>query len=92
MKSLWIKIILISLVSLSLQNNKNKGSRFDRFYKDCSSSKCAGRSNDDTCVYRCMSEKCFTEIYGNYLLEYGEVNFELKNSFEQCFNKETRNA
>jgi hypothetical protein len=82
-----MKLVIISalLVSVFL-NQKGQPSRFERIYRECSSNECKERVNDDNCIYNCMSKNCYETIYENYLLEYGEINQELKSKFEKCFN------
>lgn len=85
-------IIFTMLIILVHSNNKNKAtSKFDRSYIECKNSRCQNRPNDESCILICVSENCYKEIYGNYLLEYGEINYELKNQFEQCFNLSNKN-
>lgn len=79
----------IYLIGFICCNNKNKMNKFERLMKECSQTiQCSNRSNDDDCIYKCVSKECYEEIIekNNILIEYGEVNLELKKTFEKCFN------
>jgi hypothetical protein len=78
-------IFLILLIPFILSNSKHQPSKFDRSYRDCSNNDCKNRPYDDNCIFNCMDSKCYEKIYSNYLLEFGEINQELKNSFDKCF-------
>jgi hypothetical protein len=86
--------LFIYLIGFIYSNNKNKMSRFERLIKECSQTiQCSNRSNDDDCIYKCLNKECYEEIIekNNILIEYGEVNLELKKKFEKCFNEKKRN-
>ncbi|OMJ80957.1 hypothetical protein SteCoe_18664 [Stentor coeruleus] len=42
------------------------------------------------CVYRCMSEDCYTKLFSDNPLEPGEISFDLENSFYTCFWQEKK--
>mmetsp|Transcript_29553 Transcript_29553/g.74328 ORF Transcript_29553/g.74328 Transcript_29553/m.74328 type:complete len:157 (+) Transcript_29553:35-505(+) len=42
------------------------------------------------CVYKCMSEECYQEVYGADELEDGEVDSERYLSFGQCMRKDMK--
>ena len=84
--NLIIFVIFLSYAVINANKSKTQTTRFDRGYSKCKSNECSHRSNDDACIIKCISEFCYQQIYGNYLLEYGEVNYELKNKFEICLN------
>jgi hypothetical protein len=89
MKSTYILILFFIFINA----NKNKGqSKFDKHWKDCTGSdECKNRPNDDACVYSCISDICYKEVFGTeYFIEYGEVNFDLKSKFESCYNYNVR--
>jgi hypothetical protein len=80
-------ITIFGLIGMKEANkNKSSGSKYDRAYSKCKSSECSTRSNDEACIFKCVSAPCYEQIYGDYTLEYGEVNYDLKNRFESCFN------
>ena len=84
----WV-INLFGMFKGTYENkNKTSGSKYDRAYSKCKSGDCSTRPNDEACIMKCISEECYEQIYGEYLLEYGEVNYELKNKFENCFNSQ----
>lgn len=39
----------------------------------------------NNCVYRCMSENCYTKLFSSNQLEPGEIAFDQENSFYECF-------
>ena len=80
-----IFIYLFLNITLILCNSKNQPSKFDRTYRDCINNECKNKQYDDNCVFKCMDSKCYEKIYSNYLLEFGEINLELKNLFDKCF-------
>ncbi len=81
-----MKCVILLVLILSVFSQKGQPSRFERVYRECSNSECKDRQNDDNCIYTCMNRNCYENIYSNYLLELGEINQELKNKFEKCFN------
>ena len=85
-KKIFIFVLLICISKFTMNNKSGQTSRFDKSYRDCRSSQCQFRSNDDNCNYRCMEQECYDKIYGNYLLEFGEINIDMKKEFENCFN------
>jgi hypothetical protein len=82
----WITFLFAIIKFISANKNKNSGSKYDRAYMKCKNGECSTRSNDEACIMKCISDQCHQNIYGNYLLEYGEINYDLKNKFESCFN------
>ena len=86
-----ILVFLFIILHLNSCNKQGQTSRFDRHYRDCGNGQCQFRVNDDACVYKWMDSGCYEKIYGNYLLEFGEVNNELKKEFENCFNAKYKN-
>jgi hypothetical protein len=80
---LFIFLVVIVVNQSKHQQNLTK---FEKTYKSCSDNQCKERQNDEACIFICMNRACFEQVYENYLLEYGEVNTELKNKFEKCFN------
>ncbi len=79
----------IYLIVCICGNNRNKMNKFERLMKECSQTiQCSNRSNDDDCIYKCVSKECYEEIIekNNILIEYGEVYLQLKKTFETCFN------
>lgn len=82
--------IIVVIDIISTNKHKNSGSKYDRAYAKCKTGDCSYRSNDEACIMRCISQECYQEIYGDYLLEYGEINYELKNRFESCVNKQKK--
>ena len=59
---------------------------------DCERTQCAGLFLEvkTTCVYKCVSEACYEEIYGHDELEEGEVDTERSRQFGFCFRKNFR--
>jgi hypothetical protein len=83
-----IALIIFLFSQISTNNKANQHlTRFEKAYKTCNEGQCKERPFDENCILSCISEKCYSEIYSNYLLEYGEINAELKNKFEKCFTK-----
>ena len=81
-------ILYVIFFCVIMIKSKNKQeTKFEKIYRECSNTReCKQRLYDENCLLRCVSELCYREIYGNYLLEFGEVNTELKFKFEKCFN------
>jgi hypothetical protein len=87
MKAFYSIIISLLIIQVLTNNKANQHmSKFDKAYKSCNENQCKERSNDENCIFLCINERCHSDIYGNYLLEYGELNPDLKNKFEKCFN------
>ncbi len=42
------------------------------------------------CISRCVSEKCYNEVYGTSPLEFGEVDTARERSFVECAFQERR--
>ena len=84
----FILFILFRIMeNIQLKNQKGQG-RFDRKYKECQSSTlCASRSNDDDCIYKCISKECYEEMIekNEFLLEFGEINKDFKKAFDKCY-------
>ncbi len=75
------------LLTIQTYSKPKQLSKYEKTSRECSNTnECKDRPHDENCVYRCVSEICYREVYGNYLLEFGEVNTELRNKFEKCFN------
>ena len=80
-------ILFIIIENIQLKNQKGQG-RFDRKFKECQGSTiCVSRSNDDDCIYKCISKECYEEMIekNQFLLEFGEVNNDFKKAFDKCF-------
>ena len=92
---IFLFIFLLSIKIISSRrsgvNQSHKGqSRLERKYIECQSTpRCAFRSNDEECIYKCVSEVCYNEliIEKGIFLEYGEINKEFKRKFEECTNR-----
>lgn len=84
-KFLEIFFLFISIYKTT-QEIKNKNS-FDTEYKNCKITQCNGRNYHESCIFKCMSAKCYAEIYNDYLLEFGQTNYEKKSNFQICYNK-----
>jgi len=80
------------------RNNNNNGRRYstyvgDREFRqrkiDCASSECAGKVGADemNCTYKCMSQGCFSEIYGHDEIEEGEIDTARSRLFNTCFKR-----
>lgn len=77
------------LIFFTQAKNKAKHtSKFEIASRACQQkgSPCENVKLDDSCVFKCLSELCFNKIYNNYVLEFGEVNYNLKSQFEACWN------
>ena len=87
MKKLY-KILFLIFICFTQVNTKNKQeTKFERILRECGKTlECKQRYFDENCVFKCISEICYREIYMEYLLEYGELNIELRNRFEKCYN------
>ena len=95
MKVTYIIILFISLINVLLAKNHNqKGqSKFERRYRECSSTPiCMNRPNDEDCIYKCISIECYNEmiVSAHVLLEFGENNNEFKKIFEHCYNYKSK--
>jgi hypothetical protein len=78
---LFLSYILFSNCKRSRQSNK-----FDKEYKNCSSStECSNKKYDESCIYKCISKKCYDKFLSNYIFEFGETNYFIKSNFESCF-------
>ena len=80
--------LFIYLIGFICCNNKNKMNKFERLMKECSQTiQCSNRSNDDDCIYKCISKDCYEEMIekNQFLLEFGEVNNDFKKAFDKCF-------
>ena len=91
----YIIILLFSLLNVLLAKNHNqKGqSKFERRYRECSSTPiCMNRPNDEDCIYKCISIECYNEmiVSAHVLLEFGENNNEFKKIFEHCYNYKSK--
>lgn len=80
-------IIIIFLISHVSNKSKSTQSRFEIRFKECRKGYCNQRELDESCVLRCISKKCYNRIYENYILEFGEANYDKKSEFESCFNR-----
>ena len=78
---LMFLIVLLKLIQ-DVTPNKNKAvSRFDRHYNECKSQDCLKRASDEDCIYKCISKQCYEQIFSDYILELGEINYDLKSKF-----------
>lgn len=80
-------IVILITISKAASKSKSPQSRFEIKYKECRKGLCSKREIDESCVLKCISMKCYNIIYENYILEFGEANYEKKSEFENCFNK-----
>jgi hypothetical protein len=88
-------IILLMILILNFetfnQKNKNKVKKnnaiLEKAYKNCSKNDCSERKHDESCIFSCISLKCYKSTYEkeNYILEFGEVDFDKKSEFEKCY-------
>ena len=55
---------------------------------------CADTHEDDrpNCVLRCQSETCYSEVYLPEELEPGEIDLGRQKTFQNCLNRENREA
>ncbi len=85
--SVFVCLLIFVLLQPFFICNKNKSmSKYDRYYNECKIKDCNYRSADEDCILLCISKYCYDQVIGNYLLELGEVNTDIKNRFEACFN------
>lgn len=86
--SVLLCLLLILLSTLSAEAKQKGASRFEKRCNECKHNHCGSRRNDDNCIYQCVSQFCAEEVFGkNYLIEYGEVNYEKKQELEKCYTK-----
>jgi hypothetical protein len=78
--------IFIFFLPLCLSNKSKSMSKYDRYYNECKIKDCNYRAGDEDCIFQCISKYCYNQVIGNYLFELGEVNTDIKNRFEACFN------
>jgi hypothetical protein len=88
---IFIYYIFFFCFYIVCSNKSGQISKFERLYRDCNNNQCMYKPNDETCVFICMNRECFNKVYGNYMLEYGEINYEMKKEFENCFNLKIKN-
>ena len=84
----FILFILFIIFENSLSKNQKGQGRFDRKFKECQGSTiCVSRSNDDDCIYKCISKECYEEMIekNEYLLEFGIINPDFKKAFDKCY-------
>jgi len=67
--------------------SKTSQSRFELKYRDCRKIQCKNRELDESCILKCISINCYNKIYVDYILEFGELNYDKKSELEGCFNK-----
>lgn len=87
-QKLFILLFFVTFnLILNFVFNKQKQSltRFEKGFKECSRLYCKDRLYDDDCVFKCMSLECYNLIVKDYIIEFGEVNLELKANFENCY-------
>ena len=85
--NLLLYLALTLYILKLIRANKNKSpSRFERAYSECKNQDCLAKQFDENCIYKCISETCYDQVYYHYLIEFGEINFDKKNQFERCFN------
>lgn len=97
----YIKILIIFYLITLISNKKGQkqSSKFELAFKSCQTkgSLCELKKFDDDCVYKCLSNTCYTAIFknnkinNNDILEFGEINLSKRVIFEQCWNKEKKN-
>ncbi|KAJ1482131.1 hypothetical protein T484DRAFT_1952656 [Baffinella frigidus] len=56
---------------------------------DCERTVCAGLRDEmrTNCLYQCISQDCFNEVYAHDHVEEGEVDTERSRSFGVCFRR-----
>lgn len=81
--------ILLLLLVLSSPKRKGRGI-YNKLKKKCHSLHCNNMSKRlaINCINSCVSKNCFDKIYGNELLEYGEIDTVRDNSFRLCVSKQ----
>ena len=85
---LQILIFLFFLINF-ISSNKNKQlTKFERAYNECKNGVCIYRQFDENCLLKCISTNCYSQIFSDYLIEFGEVLGDIKNKFETCYNKQ----
>lgn len=58
---------------------------------EADASKCGAIKPDSAkppCVLKCMSPKCYQEVYGQDALEEGELDYTRRREYKTCFRKE----
>ncbi len=85
----WVNLFFLIAIVIRevLLNTKRGNAKFDKAYRDCSGSQseCGKFNENENCVYKCMSLDCYNQVYGDYILEMGEMHFDLKKKFEKCY-------
>jgi hypothetical protein len=56
---------------------------------DCERTVCTGLRDETrtNCLYQCISQDCFNEVYGHDHVEEGEVDTERARAFSVCFRR-----
>ena len=81
---------LLCVLLLAIES-AGKGKSLDRIRREeCEKLEVCKYDLSDNCVFRCMSEKCYEKIYGNFQLEPDEVRRDESKMFNECFRDEDR--
>jgi len=82
-----LNLIIFSLLAANLFETKNKSNtKYDRLYNECKNTGCKNRQQDEDCIFRCISTSCYHKIFSEYILEYGEANYEFKSLIQNRVN------
>ena len=92
-------LLLLLLLSLLILSNhmtyatnaqrKKRRRQYTVSKRYCQKSDCANVLDDDpNCIYKCISNDCYQEIYANEPLEPGEIDFQRDKLFQNCYRTE----
>lgn len=91
-----VVLVLVLLLRIEGVSAKSRRQKFDRMWKtkkrECERNDCGHLIPDEgaNCVNKCTSEYCFEEVYGENLLEDGEIDQDRARLFTNCLRKEIR--
>lgn len=90
-------LIIFITVSIFVESIQSTSKFEERQWKskqaNCERKTCQNYVKDEgmNCVNECLSPKCFSEIYGEFPLEDGEIDTKRYREFLKCVRLESRN-
>lgn len=82
---LWKLLVLISFICV-LEAKSHKHKPFKKKKTSCHKNHCYNMEKllATMCICNCISPRCFEQVYGNNILDYGEVDWNREVEFEKC--------